>query len=204
MFYKVFRFICKALFILFFWSIKTEGEESINNGGPIILAANHVSYIDPIALGVAIKRPIRFIGKQEVFENPFLGFFARALGAIPVDRKKVNFTSIKKSISLLKNNHIIGIFPEGTRSLDGKLQELNSGMLKIALKTSSPIVPVGINGTFDIYPPKAKMPKFFKRKTIYLHFGRPIYLDYNKGKDIQYQKESLLNIQKKIKELTNN
>ena len=104
---------------------------------------------------------------------------------------------------LLKNNHILGIFPEGTRSADGKLRELNSGMIKIALKAGSPIVPVGINGTFDIYPPKAKIPAFFKRKIIYIYFGKPVYLDYNKGKDIQYQEEILKRIQKKIQELTN-
>jgi 1-acyl-sn-glycerol-3-phosphate acyltransferase len=201
MFYKVFRFICYII-ILLFWSLKIEGEESINREGPVILAANHASYIDPIVLGVAVKRPIHFIGKKEVFENPFLGFLARALGTIPVDRKKINFASIKKSISLLKSGLVLGIFPEGTRSPDGKLLELNAGMIKIALKAGSPIVPVGINGTFEIYPPKARIPNFFKRKKIYIYFGKPIYLDNDREKDVKYQKESLLGIQEKIKELT--
>ena len=201
MFYRIFRFICTIL-ILLFWSIKIEEKEQLNQKGSLILAANHVSYLDPIVLGVAVKRPIHFITKKEVFKVPFLGFLARSLGAIPVDRNKANPTSIKKSFSLLKKGHILGIFPEGTRSLNGELLDLNAGLIKIALKTGSPIIPVGISGTFEIYPPKARMPSFFKRKNIYIHFGKPIYLDNTREKDIKYQKESLIKIQEKLKELT--
>ena len=202
MFYKIFRFICQILIILFFWSIQTKGKESIGYEGPLILAANHVSYIDPVVLGVAVKRPIHFIGKKEVFEVVFLGFLARSLGAIPVDREKTNPASIKKIFTLLKKGHILGIFPEGTRSLTGQLLELNIGMIKIALNTGSPIIPVGINGTFEIYPPKARIPAFFRRKNICISFGKPICLDKDRGKDIKYQQESLAKIQEKIKELT--
>ncbi len=201
MFYKVVRFIAYIL-ILLFWPIKTKGEESLIKKGSLILAANHVSYLDPVVLGVVIKRQIHFIAKKEVFDVPILGFIVRSLGAIPVDRKKTNLVSIKKSLSLLKEEHILGIFPEGTRSLNGELLDLNVGLIKIALQTGSPIVPVGINGTFDIYPPKAKTPVFFRRKNIYIHFGKPIYLDNTRGKDVKYQKESLLTIEEKIKSLT--
>lgn len=201
MFYKFFRMVCYIL-ILIFWPLRIKGKELITKKGSFILAANHVSYLDPIVLGVAIHRPIHFIAKKEVFETPFIGFLARSLGAIPVDKKKANPVSIKKSLSLLKKGHILGIFPEGTRSIDGKLIELNIGLVKIALKTGSPIVPAGINGTFEVYPPKAKMPIFFKRKHIDIHFGKPIYLDNLREKDIQYQKESLQKIQDNIKRLT--
>jgi len=201
MFYKFCRFILKFI-ILLFWQIRAEGEESIINEGSMILASNHVSYLDPVVLGVIVKRPIHFIAKKEVFDVPILGFIVKALGAIPVNRKKANPVSIKKSIILLKKNHVLGIFPEGSRSLDGKQLEFNPGIIKIALKTGAPIVTVGIKGTFEIYPPKAKIPNFFKRKTIYIQFGKPIYLDNSKAKDIQYQKESLSYIQNRIKLLT--
>ncbi len=174
----------------------------MNLKGPLILAANHISYLDPIVLGVAFKRKIHFIGKREIFEVPFLAFMVRSLDVIPVDKEKLNPTTVKKSLSILKNGHVLGIFPEGTRSSSGELLELNAGLIRIALKTNSPIMPVGINGTLDIYPPHAKIPAFWRRKTIYIHFGQPLYLDKNREKEIEYKKESLIKIQNKIKELT--
>jgi len=202
MFYKVIRFIGYVLTLLF-WPIKTKGENNLIKESSLILAANHVSYLDPIVLGVAVRRQIHFIAKKEVFNIPILGFIIRSLGAIPVDRKKANPVSIKKSFLVLKKGNILGIFPEGARSMNGELLEFNIGLIKIALKTKSPIIPVGINGTFSIYPPKAKFPSFFKRENIYINFGEPIYLDNTRAKDIKYQKESLLLIKEKIKELAN-
>ena len=202
MFYKVVRFIGYILTLLF-WPIKTKGKKNLIKESSLILAVNHVSYLDPIVLGVAVRRQIHFIAKKEIFNIPILGFIIRSLGAIPVDRKKANPVSIKKSFLVLKKGNILGIFPEGARSMNGELLEFNIGLIKIALKTKSPIIPVGINGTFSIYPPKAKFPNFFKRKNIYINFGEPIYLDNTRAKDIKYQKESLLLIKEKIKELAN-
>jgi 1-acyl-sn-glycerol-3-phosphate acyltransferase len=188
--------------VILFWPLKIEGENVVNHQGPLIVVANHVSYLDPVIVGIAVKRPINFIAKKEVFDIPILGFILKKLGVIPVDKKNINPTSVKKTINLLKKDHIIGIFPEGTRSLNGQLLKLNSGMIKIALQTNAPIIPIGINGTFDIYPPHAKIPAFFKRKNIYVHFGKPIYLDSSKRKDAEYLKESLQKIEQEIKELT--
>src|SRR6056297_334670 len=202
MFYKVIRFIGYVLTLLF-WPIKTKGKKYLIEESPLILAANHISYLDPIVLGVAVRRQIHFIAKKEVFNIPILGFIIKSLGAIPVDRKKANPVSIKKTFLVLKKGNILGIFPEGARSMNGELLEFNIGLIKIALKAKSPIIPVGINGTFSIYPPKAKFPSFFKRENIYINFGEPIYLDNTRAKDIKYQKESLLLIKEKIKELAN-
>jgi len=201
MFYKVVQFIGYVLTLLF-WPIKTKGQNNLIKESPFILAANHVSYLDPIVLGVAVRRQIYFIAKKEVFNIPILGFIIRSLGAIPVDREKANPVSIKKTFLVLKKGNILGIFPEGTRSLNGELLDFNIGLIKIALKTNSQIIPVGINGTFSIYPPKAKLPSFFKRKYIYISFGEPIHLDSTREKDIKYQKESLFLIKEKIKELS--
>lgn len=114
----------------------------------------------------------------------------------------INYNSIKKSISLLKNNHIIGIFPEGTRSLDGSLLELNSGVMKMALLADVPIIPVGLNGTYEIFPPTSRFPSIFKRHTIYINFGKPSYFDKNKHKDTQYIDESLAIIKNEIELLS--
>jgi 1-acyl-sn-glycerol-3-phosphate acyltransferase len=202
MIYKLACFLGKILSFLF-WPIKVKGEKYLSKTGPIILAANHVSYLDPIVLGTAINRQIHFIAKREVFDVPILGIIVKTLGAIPVDRKKASIISIKKSINILKNGKILGIFPEGTRSLNGELLELNVGFIKIALMSNAPIMPVGIHGTYDIYPPGSTIPSFLKRKNIYVNIGKPIHLDNTREKDIKYQKESLLIIERTIKELIN-
>lgn len=201
MIYKFIKFIF-TIIVHLFWPIRVAGEDISNFQGPFILAANHVSYLDPIVLGVVVKRPINFIAKKEVYDIPFVNFIMKKIGVIPIDRNSINPVSIKKSLTLLKDNHILGIFPEGTRSPDGKLLELNKGMVKIALQVSVPIIPVGLSGTFEIYPPEAKFPAFFKRHCIYVNFGKPYYLDKNRRKDTEYIKKSLLIIENEIKRLT--
>lgn len=201
MFYRFIRSIL-TIVIHLFWSVKIGGEDISNYQGSFILASNHVSYLDPIILGIVIKRPINFITKKEIYDNPFFNFILKKVGAIPVDQKNINPVSIKKSLTLLKKNHILGIFPEGTRSIDGTLLELNVGIIKIALQANVPIVPVGLNGTFEIYPPKARIPLFFKRKRIYVNFGKPYNFDTNRRKDPAYIDESLSKIANEIKRLT--
>lgn len=201
MFYKICRYFFYAI-IVCFWGIKINGKRKLNQKEPLIIAANHISYLDPIALGVAYDREIHFFAKKEVFDVPILGLIVRWLKAIPVDREKTNANSIKKSIKVLKKGFVLGVFPEGTRSANGELLEFSMGMIKIALKTSTPILPVGINGTFEAYPPKSKFPKIFKRRPIYINFGKPIYLDSSMQKDIKYQKECLVRIKKEIKRLS--
>ncbi len=201
--YKIIKTILYVI-IRIFWPIIINGEENTNIDGPYILAANHISYLDPIILGISLKKPINFLAKKEVFDNPFLGFLARNIGAIPVDRKNAssNSLAVKKSLNILNKGKVLGIFPEGTRSLDGKLLNFNSGIIKLSLKTGAPVLPVGIIGTFDIYPPKSKIPKLFYRKKIILNIGKPIFFNNTKAKDIHYQQESLEIIKEKIKYLS--
>ncbi len=188
MLYKLIRFIF-TIIVHLFWTIRIEGEDISTYRDSLILAANHVSYLDPIVLGVIVKRPINFIAKKEIYDIPIFNFILKRIGVIPVDRNNINPASIRKSIALLKNNHFLGIFPEGTRSSNGELLEFNSGMIKIALQANVPIIPIGISGTFEIYPPKAKIPAFFTRQHIFINFGKPFYLDSSKRKDVEYIKK---------------
>lgn len=201
MVYKIIRYIGCVLSFLFF-PIRIKGESILDKKGSLILAANHVSYLDPIVLGIAIKRQIHFMAKKEIFEVPILGFIVKSLGAIPVDREKTTPESIKRAFSILRDGRILGIFPEGTRSVNGEILELNVGLIKIALKTNVPIIPIGINGTFEIYSSKSKLPKIYKRKKIYINFGKPVYLDSKRIKDIKYQEQCLAFIKNNIKKLT--
>jgi 1-acyl-sn-glycerol-3-phosphate acyltransferase len=200
MLYYIAKAICWLLMKVF-WQMKVIGMDNIPKKGGLIIASNHVSYLDPIVIGTSIKRKISFIAKKEVFNNIFSNFVIKKLNAFPVDREKIDILALKKVINLLQKGKVLGLFPEGTRSLNGELQELKLGVIKIAMKTGVPIVPVNIIGTHKIYPHGKIFPVLFKYKII-VHYGIPQYFDKHKIKDKIYQKESLNLLSNKIKELS--
>jgi len=200
MFYSIARAIAWII-LKIFWQMKVEGFENIPKKGAVIIASNHVSYLDPAVLVASLNRKIYFIAKKEVFKNTFVSFILKNLNAFSVDRENVDILAFKKAINILREEKVLGTFPEGTRSSNGELQELKLGAIKIAVKTGVPILPVGIIGTYKIYPRGIKFPILFKHKII-VKYGAPQYLNKLKSKDKIYQKEELNLLGKKIKELS--
>ncbi len=200
MFYYVARAICWLL-LKIFWRMEVIGIDNIPEKGGLILASNHVSYLDPVVLGTSIKRKIYFIAKKEVFNNIFSSFILRNLNAFPVNRENIDIFAFKKAISILKEGEVLGIFPEGTRSSNGELQELKLGVLKIAKKAGVPILPVGITGTHKIYPQGKKLPVLFKYKIV-VNYGVPQYFTDVDLKDKECQKDAINLLSNKIKELS--
>ena len=181
--------------------MKVEGFENIPKKGALIIASNHVSYLDPAVLVASLNRKIYFITKKEVFKNTFVSFILKNLNAFSVDRENVDMLAFKKAINILREKKVLGIFPEGTRSSNGELQKLKLGAIKIAMKTGVPILPVGIIGTHKIYPRGIKFPILFKHKII-IKYGDLQHFNKLKSKDKIYQKEELNLLSKKIKELS--
>jgi len=200
MFYYLVKAICWLL-LKIFWRMEIIGIENLPENGGLIIASNHVSYLDPAVLVASLNRKIYFITKKEVFKNTFVSFILKNLNAFSVDRENVDMLAFKKAINILREEKILGIFPEGTRSSNGELQELKLGAIKIAMKTGVPILPVGIIGTHKIYPRGIKFPILFKHKII-VKYGTPQYLNKLKSRDKIYQKEELNLLGKKIKELS--
>jgi len=200
MFYYIVKAICWLL-LKIFWRMEIIGIENLPESGGLIIASNHVSYLDPAALVASLNRKIYFIAKKEVFKNTFVSFILKKLNAFSVDRENVDIIALKKAINILRKEEVLGIFPEGTRSSNGELQELKLGAIKIAMKTGVPILPVGIIGTHKIYPRGIKFPILFKHKII-VKYGTPQYLNKLKSKDKVYQMEELNLLGKKIKELS--
>ncbi|MBU1035411.1 1-acyl-sn-glycerol-3-phosphate acyltransferase [bacterium] len=200
MFYYVARALCWLL-LKIFWRMEIIGIENLPESGGLIIASNHVSYLDPAVLVASLNRKIYFIAKKEVFKNTFVSFILKSLNAFSVDRENVDILAFKKAINILREEKVLGIFPEGTRSSNGELQELKLGAIKIAMKTGVPILPVGIIGTHKIYPRGIKFPILFKHKII-VKYGAPQYLNKLKSKNKIYQKEELNLLGKKIKELS--
>lgn len=148
MLYPILKFILGIAFKLFY-RITVTGLDNVPAEGPVILVANHASILDPLVLGVALKRRIVFMGKAELFRIPVLRTLIRALGAFPVRRGQVDREAWMTAIATLEGGKVLGIFPEGTRTEDGSIGEAHSGAARLALRTGAVVVPVGIQGTYS-------------------------------------------------------
>lgn len=132
------------------WDVS--GLEHIPGDGPAIIAANHVSYLDPPLLGAVTPRPIRFVAKRELFSLPLLGRFLRAIGTFPVERSQPDYRAVRQSLRVLHRGELLGIFPEGTRNKKGGLKPFLEGVGWLAIKTRAPVVPVVIHGYLPLLP----------------------------------------------------
>lgn len=158
-----------------FYRLHVEGAEHIPDTGAVIVAPNHKSNFDPPIVGVAIKnRLVHYMAKAELFKNPMFGWLLRKMGAFPVKRGTVDRMAIKQAVKELKNGHVLGIFPEGTRIKKDGLGRFHSGMASLALMTGVPIVPVAVLGT-------RTLPK--KKETIVILIGEPVVVEKQKVND---------------------
>jgi 1-acyl-sn-glycerol-3-phosphate acyltransferase len=114
--------------------------------GPAIVACNHVSYLDPPALGCALPRPMAYMAKVELFAIPVLGPVIRALGAFPIDRSRGDVAAIKQAAAVLGTGALLAMFPEGTRNVDGSAKP-QLGVALLASMTGAPVVPAYVSGT---------------------------------------------------------
>jgi 1-acyl-sn-glycerol-3-phosphate acyltransferase len=128
------------------WRMRVSGLEHIPQTGPVILAANHVSYFDPVVLGVAVGRPVTYLAKKQLFALPVLGPLITGLGAYPLDREAGGAAALRAALRALKDGRCIGIFPEGTRNRSGQAEEKGGAALLAAL-SGAPVVPAAIIGT---------------------------------------------------------
>lgn len=162
------------------FSLKVVGNEHIPAEGGVIVASNHVSYLDPPLLGCAIKRRVNFMAREGLFRIPVLGCFIKKFNAFPVKRDKADRTAIKKAISLLKNGEIVVMFPEGARSKDGLLQKPKPGIGLITTLSGASVVPAYIKGTEVSMPPGIWNIRF---SPVTIYFGDPV--NFSTMKDYQ-------------------
>ena len=161
-----------------------EGRERVPRHGAVILASNHLSFIDSIAIPVAAPRPVHFLAKSSYFEGSGLsGWFTReffaAIGAVPVQRGagQAALDALDQQRALLEAGRAVALYPEGTRSLDGRLYRGRTGAAFLALQTGAPVVPVGLLGTAEVMPVGARMPSLRQRVTV--RFGEPLDLSHH-------------------------
>ncbi len=147
--FKVVRSILSPLMKVTFRP-QVVGVENLPKEGPFILAGNHQSILDIPLVATTTKKEIHFIAKDELFKTKLGNYLMHKLGAISIKRDKIDLEAIHKSLGILKNSEILGIFPEGTRSKDGTLQPFKSGTPMLSIKADCPIIPFGISGEYKI------------------------------------------------------
>lgn len=138
---------------------KYEGREHIPPTGPAILASNHLSFLDHLIVGLATKRQIFFISKEQHFDNPIRRMLFQNWGVIPLRRGEGDQEAFQRSVDVLRQGNLFCIYPEGTRSLDGRLHKGHTGVARLAAITKAPVVPVGMWGTFQALPKGSTRPK---------------------------------------------
>ncbi len=171
--YPVARAILTPLFRAA-WRIHVRGVENLPTAGGAILCPNHTSVIDSFLLPATLPRRITFVGKAEYLDDWKTKYLFPALGMIPIDRSggDASKRALDAAAGVLGRGELFGIYPEGTRSRDGKLRKGHTGPARLALRTGAPLVPIGLIGTRDIQPPGAKAPRPFRPAEV--RIGRPI------------------------------
>ena len=132
--------------ILWLWRFRSQGAEHVPMSGPLIVACNHASYMDPLVLGVGCPRPLAYMAKLELFSLPILGPLIKRLNAYPVDRFQNPLAGIKRSVEMLRQGKAIGIFPQGTRVRTGE-GDVREGVALLASLGKAPVVPARISGS---------------------------------------------------------
>ena len=171
--YPVARAVLTPVF-RFGWRIHVEGARNLPESGGAVICPNHVSVIDSFVLPSVLPRRITYVGKAEYLDNWKTKYLFPALGMIPIDRSGGDSSgkALDAAAGVLDGGELFGIYPEGTRSRDGRLHRGHTGPARLALRTGAPLVPVGLLGTREIQPPGQNVPKPFRPCVI--RIGRPI------------------------------
>lgn len=155
-----------------------EGLENVPAEGPAIIAANHRAVLDTAVISLVVRRPVRFLGKAEYFtarglRGRLMAAFVDALGYIPVERGNAHagLAALNAGQNVLNDGGVFAIYPEGTRSLDGRLYRGHTGVAVLALTTGAPVVPVALTGTEKLMPRGGRIPRYAK---VGIRFGEPM------------------------------
>lgn len=172
MWYRMLQILLPWVMPIFHFRIV--GKEEVPSAEGLILAANHVSYVDPLFIGAAlVERQLHFMAKEELFRIPILGPLIRRLHTVPVRRGRVDYAAIKQSLRLLEEGEILAIFPEGTRGDGMVLKEAEEGIGFLAARSGRPVVPVYLHGTDSVLPRGKRIPRVHP---VTIYFGHPLRL----------------------------
>ncbi|CAG6396997.1 1-acyl-sn-glycerol-3-phosphate acyltransferase [Streptomyces cocklensis] len=191
MFYRVLKYVILGPLLRLLFRPRIEGMENIPETGAAIVAGNHLSFSDHFVMPAMLPRRITFLAKAEYFTGPGLkgrltAAFFRGVGQIPVDRSggKASQSAIDAALGVLGRGELLGIYPEGTRSHDGRLYRGRTGVAVMALRAHAPVVPCAMLGTFELQPPGRKIPRMGR---VTIRFGAP--LDFSRFYGMEDRRE---------------
>jgi 1-acyl-sn-glycerol-3-phosphate acyltransferase len=192
-FYYVLKYVLLGPLLRVVFRPRIEGLDHVPGSGAAIVAGNHLSFSDHFLMPAVLKRRITFLAKAEYFTGPGLkgrltAFFFRSAGQIPVDRsgKEAGQAAIREGLGVLGRGELLGIYPEGTRSHDGRLYKGKVGVAVMALRAGVPVVPCAMIGTFEAQPPGRKIPRLHP---VVIRFGEP--LDFSRYAGMEGEKAVL-------------
>ena len=196
-------FLTPILMLLF--RPKVAGLRHVPNLGPVIIASNHLSFSDSIFMPLVVPRKVTFMAKSEYFTSPGIkGFFKKiifqALGQVPVDRSggRRSEAAIRTGLKLLEEGQCVGIYPEGTRSPDGRLFKGRTGIARMAIDSGAPVVPVAMFNTAEIQPTGQVVPKV---RRVQMVFGEPMYFNGDSS-DLAYLRQVTDEIMRGIQKIS--
>lgn len=162
--------LCRLIYATYFrWRVLHP--ERVPLAGPVILAANHASFIDPPLVGCGLRRKVSYLARESLFRFPGVGWYLRQLSSVPVDRDGGGAAGLRAIMGRLDAGGAILLFPEGTRTRDGQLQPARSGIGLTVIKSAAPVVPVRVFGTFEAYGRHMKIPR---PRRVTVKYGAPL------------------------------
>ncbi|MFC8537834.1 lysophospholipid acyltransferase family protein [Streptomyces sp. NPDC057249] len=193
MFYYVLKYVVLGPALRLLFRPVIEGAEHVPDDGAAIVAGNHLSFSDHFLMPAILKRRITFLAKAEYFTGPgvkgrLTAAFFRSAGQIPVDRSgnEAGRAAIREGVGVLERGELLGIYPEGTRSHDGRLYKGKVGVAVMAIRARVPVVPCAMVGTFEIQPPGRRLPRL---RPVTIRFGEP--LDFSRYAGLEHEKAAV-------------
>jgi len=177
--YECLYWICGVLMVLVY-GFRVDGGRRIPRTGPVLLIANHQSYLDIIPLGLAARRRIYFLAKKPLFRSKILAWIMRFFDTVAIDNEGMSRAGLQGILEHLQRGQVVLIFPEGERCWDGKLGELRPGVTLVVRKAKAPVVPMGLAGAFEAWPRTRPWPSFAppilgrSRKQVAVVVGEPL------------------------------
>ena len=184
------RMLCR-IFCRLFLRLRVYGVENVPGQGALVLVCNHQSFLDPIFCGVPLKRPLYFLARDTLFTNQFFGRLLSSVNTIPVRRDQADLAAIKTVITKLKKGNGVCLFPEATRTRDGKITPFKPGFCLLCRRGEAAVVPVAIDGAFECWPRHKKV--FSPGKEISVCYGECITAEQVKNMNDRELAENLTN-----------
>lgn len=166
--------------IRLYWRVRVTGRDNLPRRGGVILASNHQSGLDPIVVGGMLRRPIYWLAKVEYVITPKVAWFFKSVGVIPVNRDAPEHEALEHAAACVRAGKQFGIYPEGTRSPDGRLYKGYTGVARVAEMTGAPVIPIGVMNTLEALPKGKIMARPLK---VEVRIGPPLYFKMGTGED---------------------